>query len=211
MTLVIAADIAVTKRRNSGHYNNESLELRSLDEYDSFAQRCIAKYASNTAAACMLNSEDAIDYVRTEIMEADCKFDASHGCTRAYFLISNAKYAIFRWLKRLGQTPYEVSLNMTLSEKQRHQQLYTTIPDDKTEKPDDIVADKEQETAQSFVMRILTEGCLSDTQRQCIYMQYIDDLTQAEIARRLNISREAVRQNVNRGLNNLRNQYADKE
>jgi len=45
---------------------------------------------------------------------------------------------------------------------------------------------------------------LTERQLQCIEMQYIDGMSQADIARHFNVSREAIRVCVDKGLDRIR-------
>jgi RNA polymerase sigma factor (sigma-70 family) len=71
--------------------------------------------------------------------------------------------------------------------------------------PADIAIQNETEkNLTDTVEQLLSEAPLSDKQKKQIYMYYFEEKTLSEIGKNFNVSREAVRQNIKRGLELIR-------
>lgn len=55
-----------------------------------------------------------------------------------------------------------------------------------------------------LIDQILSSNILTDKQKEQIKMYYLDEMTLAEIGAKFNITREAVRQNIKKGIQAIR-------
>ena len=83
--------------------------------------------------------------------------------------------------------------------------LSKTIPDHKSSDPLDIIMEKEEkQNLKENLKNILESDILNDKQRNQIKMYYYEGNTLSQIGKKFGVSREAVRQNIKRGLQNIR-------
>ena len=53
--------------------------------------------------------------------------------------------------------------------------------------------------------KALNSGIISEKQKQQLMMYYFDDMTLSQICKKFNVSREAIRQNIKRAIQLIRN------
>ena len=83
--------------------------------------------------------------------------------------------------------------------------LSKTIADDKSSNPLDIIMEQEEkDNLKQNLKDILESDILNDKQRNQIKMYYYENKTLSQIGKVFGVSREAVRQNIKRGLQNIR-------
>jgi RNA polymerase sigma factor (sigma-70 family) len=81
------------------------------------------------------------------------------------------------------------------------EEISLDVEDSKQQQPIDILMDNEYKTIlQNNLEEMLNNELLSEKQKEQIKMYYYDDMTLSEIGKQFNISREAVRQNIKRGI-----------
>ena len=207
MTVVLWG-INVSKRLESGNLSSTpEIEERmlSLDDYYEVARRCISAFASGTVRSSMLKSEDAMSFVAEHLMYASCRWEAEGGRTLHSYLNQCAIWAIRRWIliSKNAMKHSCVSLNQDNNDEQN--QLYNIISDG-SEQPVDELCRKEEEAA----IRSIMDSELTDRQRECIELIYIQGFSGADAARKLGISRQAVEQCTTKGLTKIRTTLNDK-
>ena len=80
---------------------------------------------------------------------------------------------------------------------------------DRSLSPLDILIENENESnIKNDIKQLMDSSLLSDKQKEQIKMYYFDQQTLSKIGKSFGISREAVRQNIKRGLESIRNYAA---
>jgi RNA polymerase sigma factor (sigma-70 family) len=179
----------------------------SLSTYISLAKKTIAKFAPkfyNGLSTEMLKSEEAISDVATAIMYADWRFDpdrvGASGKQKTLYSYRNqcAIWAIQTYITSKYKKQKCLSIDNYINDDNTHAHL---IVDKKQKDPLEIAIQNESAEDLSFALdSILNSSIISEKQRKQIYMYYFEDKTLSEIGKVFNVSREAVRQNIKRGL-----------
>ena len=163
----------------------------SLDEYREIARRLIISMRHKFGPVCnsILNSEDAMTNITTQIMLADWKFDG-RGSKKGYRK-SIAHYAIMSFITKNNKGGRHIgSLNAPLSSMDDSSELIKVIQDKMVDQPSKAIEDRE------FANYLMNCPNLTDKQRDCTYKYYIEDRNMQDIADESGITREAVRQSI---------------
>lgn len=182
-----------------------------LSTYISLAKKTISKFAPkfyNGLSSEMLKNEEAISDVATAIMYADWRFDPNRtgqsGQQKTLYSYRNqcAIWAIQTYITSKYKKQKCFSIDNQMEDDSTHAQL---ICDKKQMDPAEIAI--QNETDQNLIDTIdllMNTAPLSEKQKQQIYMYYFEDKTLSEIGKEFGVSREAVRQNIKRGLELIR-------
>lgn len=179
----------------------------TMASYLKLAKMTISKFGPkfyNGLSAEMLANPDAISDVAAAIMTADWKFDPNRsgksGQKKTLYSYRNqcALWAIKTYItNKYKKKKDKMSLDFNLSEDS--DSMNSTMVDVKNPNPLSILLDQEKtEIIQSSIETLLS--CLSEKQKQQIIMYYLEDKTLEEIGKKFNVTREAIRQNIKRGL-----------
>jgi RNA polymerase sigma factor (sigma-70 family) len=184
----------------------------SLSSYISLAKKTISKFGPkfyNGLALEMLQNEEAISDIATALMYADWRFDENRvgktGLKKTKYSYRNqcALWAIKTYVTNKYKGRKHLSLDRTLGESSDDNGYDYTISGSQT--PDNIIMKEEEETILSDTINsLLASDLLSEKQRQQIKMYYFDNYTLSKIGKHFGVSREAVRQNIKRGLDTIR-------
>lgn len=183
-----------------------------LSTYISLAKKTISKFAPkfyNGLSSEMLKNEEAISDVATAIMYADWRFDAnrtgSSGQQKTLYSYRNqcAIWAIQTFITNKYKKKKCLSIdNHFDNDDSTRAQL---IKDNKQSDPLDIIINNETQTNLSNTVELLLNSpALSDKQKEQIRMYYFEEKTLSQIGKKYNVSREAIRQNIKRGLDLIR-------
>lgn len=190
----------------------DSTQFDSLSTYISLAKKTISKFAPgfyNGLSTEMLQNDDAVSDVATALMYADWRFDdnriGKHGQKKTRYSYRNqcAIWAIKTYITNKYKQKKYYSLD---HDNDNDQTMNSMIQDHKQQCPLDIIIDDEYHSNLSIDIDILlNSSALSDKQKQQIRMYYFEDKTLSEIGKVFGVSREAVRQNIKRGLDTIKN------
>lgn len=189
-----------------------SKQFESLHTYVTLAKKTISKFAPkfyNGLSAEMLSNEEAISDVATALMYADWRFDnnrvGKHGQKKTLYSYRN-QCAIWA-IKTYITTKYKQKKHYSLDQDNNNdQKLDALISDAKQQCPLDILIDQEhQSNLEHDIAALFASSALSEKQKQQIHMYYFEDKTLSEIGKQFGVSREAVRQNIKRGLETIKN------
>jgi RNA polymerase sigma factor (sigma-70 family) len=207
-------DIVSVGRQKIKYQDHSNIQFESLSFYITLAQKTIAKFAKNfssTLAKEMLSSEDAISNVANCIMMADWRWDKDRigdsGQQKSKYSYRNqcAIWAIKSYITRKNtknNKAHKVEIDTCMDKE--FLSLLDILPD-KTEPPIDILIKEEKKYITSkLIDEILSNNILSCRQVECLRLYYIEDLTFSEIGKKFNITREAVRQNIKKSLEKIR-------
>lgn len=185
----------------------EKTQFDSLDSYISLAKKTISKFGPkfyNGLSVEMLKNEEAISDVATALMYADWRFDANRegksGQKKTLYSYRNqcAIWAIKTYITNKYKKRKDYSMDF---DNDSDQTMNALIADNKQKQPIDIILENEQSIELSKSMEALLDNdVLSSKQKQQIRMYYFDNATLSTIGKKFGVSREAVRQNIKRGL-----------
>jgi RNA polymerase sigma factor (sigma-70 family) len=186
----------------------ENQEFDSLNVYIDLAKKTISKFAGSLKKE-MLSNEDAVSDVASAIMIGDWKWDANRkgktGKSKTRYSYRNqcAIWAIQTYTTKKYKAPKSRSLNYANDSEsgQVGDIISSSIKD-----PCEIAIEKEySENLSKDIRDILNSELISDKQRQYIELYYFEGYTLEKIGKRFNITREAVRQNINKSLEKIKN------
>lgn len=188
-----------------------------MSEYVSLAKKTINKFAPqfyNGLNKEMLSSEDAVSDIATAIMYADWRYDpersGSSGLKKTLYSYRNqcAIWAIQTYITNKYKKPkkYEnMSLNFTSSDDADSISYHDTIADSKQPEPVDLLINAEHNENMKYDLEVLLDsGIITDKQKQQLKMYYMEDMTLSQIGKNFGVSREAIRQNIKRAIENIR-------
>lgn len=184
----------------------------SLNTYISLAKKTIAKFAPKFytgLSAEMLQNEEAISDVATAIMYADWRFDETRtgktGKKKTLYSYRNqcAIWAIKTYITNKYKSRKHLSLD---HDNDADLKLDSIIADNKQISPLDTLIESEYRTnLSSDIEALFSNSALSSKQKEQIMLYYFEDKTLSEIGKQFGVSREAVRQNIKRGLEIIKN------
>lgn len=185
----------------------ETKQFDSLDSYISLAKKTISKFAPkfyNGLSKEMLMNEEAISDVATAIMYADWRYDDTRvgktGMKKTKYSYRNqcAIWAIKTYITNKYRSN---SKTQSIHSMKDDEDVSVDLIDIKQRQPQDILMEIEfYDILKNNLEELLNNELLSEKQKQQIKMYYYDDMTLSEIGKKFNISREAVRQNIKRGI-----------
>lgn len=166
--------------------------METLDWYLKNAENAIRKFAGGTR---LIKDEDAIAFVARFMMDADCKYDGKTG-TREGFRWKYAEYAVKTIISRRKNKKKTISIN-------------TERGDDGFKFENSLTRDKASNNPNNNiipdVIHLVNNAVyLNDREKGCIKANFIDAKNYQEIADDLGITRERVRQIVDKALYKIR-------
>jgi RNA polymerase sigma factor (sigma-70 family) len=184
----------------------------NLSVYLDLAKKTINKFAPKFISQEMLASNDAVSDVATAIMYADWRFDPDRpgktGAKKTLYSYRNqcAIWAIKTYISnkyKNNKSTQQYSLDYHIDD--NHNKLVDQIADNKSADPVDILIKNENEyiIAES-IQNLLNSEMLSEKQREQIRLYYIENQTLANIGKKYGVSREAVRQNIKRAIDSIK-------
>jgi RNA polymerase sigma factor (sigma-70 family) len=189
----------------------QNKNFEALSFYINLAKKTISKFAPkfyNGLSTEMLKSEEAISDIATALMYADWRYDENRkgktGLQKTLYSYRNqcAIWAIKTYVTNKYRQHKVSSLDFELEDDKF---LDSTIKDNKARSPLDIAIDTEYaDNLSSCITNLLDNNLLSDKQKKQIQMYYFEDKTLSEIGKEFGVSREAVRQNIKRGLETIK-------
>lgn len=186
----------------------EDIKFDNMNVYLNLAKKIINKFAGSLSKE-MLKSEDAISDVASAIMQGDWKWDSNRtgktGQKKSRYSYRNqcAIWAIQTYATKKYKAPKKSSIDFAKDEDSAN--IKDTIPS-KEKDPYTILSQKESDyNFKQDLNDILNSDIISDRQRQFIKLYYFEGYTLEKVGRQFNITREAVRQNINKALESIRN------
>lgn len=174
--------------------------MLTVAEYHVLARRIIGRWAPSHIKASMLNSEDAIDFVAHLVMIGDWNFDESQSTIETH-RGNCGKHAIQNYMKTLGRQNKNYSKNFL--DDNNEVNAYHSVPDENAPQPFDRMELLESSEDMKRDLSILL-GNLNKTQRACVMMHLIDEMSMGDISKELKITREGVRRAIVDGVEIMR-------
>jgi RNA polymerase sigma factor (sigma-70 family) len=198
--------------------NHKDIQFDDLGEYVLLAKKSIAKFSNKFyqgLSSKMLKDEDAISSVATAIMMADWRWDADYkneqGTKKTKYSYRNqcALWAIQTYVskdhkknKKFKKKVY--SLNHVLGDDESDAtQSFTE--DSRILNPEEALIEKEnKEQLSNLINNLLSLDCLTARQKDYIRLYYFESYTFEKIGQKYGITREAVRQGLNKAIDTIR-------
>ena len=193
--------------------DHTSIKFDDLKTYLLLAKKAISKFGPkfyNGLAAKMLKDEDAIASIANAIMMADWRWDENrtglNGAKKTKYSYRN-QCALWAMQTYVSKEHKHTNKNKvySLDYSDDDTDLHGLSPDLDTNKPDTIVMQQEEkDNLSSLIQQLLSLNSLSDRQKDYIRLYYFESNTFEQIGQKYGITREAVRQGLNKALDILR-------
>ena len=198
--------IGEQKLKYRGYENKEFLPLY---DYILMAKKIVSKLSSQYNRQ-LLNTEDVISYVANAIMMADWRWDneyqSKEGRKKDLYSYRNqcAIWAIKTLVSKNKKKKKVYSLDETIGSSDDRNN-FDFLEDGKYIDPCTALCDQEINSALCEDIKVLLNNdLLSEKQRQYIELYYFKGLTLEKIGNQFGVTREAVRQSLNKALVKLR-------
>lgn len=191
----------------------------SLKEYLLIAQKLIAKLAPPTIKTKMLRDEDAISHVAHAIMMADWKWNPDYKSpsgrvkTKKSYRVARAIWAMSEYIEKYHNRKFTLSLSYDYGKSSSNKDvpLSGLLEDIKSSNPMDICEKKDEALSTSvLVSSLLASHHLTPRQSSYISEYFLKDKTLQEVGDIHGVTREAVRQGINKGLSKLQQNHREK-
>lgn len=194
--------------------DHSTINFDSLDNYMLLAKKSISKFANQIysgLATKMLKDEDAIASVSNAIMMADWRWDENYqndkGTKKTRYSYRNqcALWAIQTYVsknykknKKFKNKIYSLDY---IVENNDDSSVHSFTEDNKSLSPEEILMKKEDKEELSHLLdSLLNLNCLSTRQKDYIKLYYFESYTFEKIGQKYGITREAVRQGLNKAI-----------
>ena len=189
-------------------------KFENLSVYLGLAKKTISKFAPQFYPGLrmeLLNNDDAVSDIAHAIMQADWKWDANRkgheGKTKSKYSYRNqcAIWAIKTYIsQKYKKKNSNLSLDAVITDDEGNT-FAQSLHDNSSNDPYILVSEKEQsDNLKTIINRLISSDLLTDKQRQQIRMYYFEDKTLLEIGNTFGVTREAIRQNIQKGINRIR-------
>lgn len=199
--------------------DHNSIQFDSLETYLLLAKKAISKFANqfyNGLATKMLKDEDAISSVANAIMMADWRWDDNYqndrGTKKTKYSYRNqcALWAIQTLVtknKKLNKKHIKTySLDFILDENHDGLSAHDLTEDTRVKNPEEISIENENnKNLTDLIEKLLSTDYLTDRQKDYIRLYYFESYTFEKIGQKYGITREAVRQGLNKAIDIIRN------
>jgi len=190
----------------------ETRQFEDLSTYVLLAKKVISKFAPNFYSGLakeLLNNEDAIADIASALMTADWKWDKDRtgfeGKKKTRYSYRNqcGLWAIKTYVSNKYKKKRKLSIDNISSDDMKT--YASNIPDTSACDPAQLAMDKEQkQNLRNTIGSLLNCQLLSDKQRNQIYKYYFEKKTLLQIGKEYGVTREAIRQNIQKGLNKIK-------
>lgn len=194
----------------------ENKQFENLSTYILLAKKVISKFAPqfyNGLQKELLSNEDAISDIASALMTADWKWDKDrtgfNGQSKTRYSYRNqcGLWAIKTYISnKYKKKNHKLSIDNITNDDMKT--FASNIKDESFCDPCEILSQKEEEAnLKNTIQQLLASPLLSEKQKTQIYKYYFEEKTLVQIGNEYGVTREAVRQNIQKGLNKIR-EYA---
>jgi RNA polymerase sigma factor (sigma-70 family) len=199
--------------------NHKDVRFDSLQNYILLAKKAISKFGNqfyNGLSIKMLRDEEAISSIANALMMADWRWDDNYvnakGTKKTKYSYRNqcALWAIQTYVTKnhkFGKSKKNktTSLDFNIGSDHDSATIESMTQDKKTTSPIDVLIEEEKQTELSLLIEnMLSLECISSRQKDYIKLYYFEGYTFEKIGKKYNITREAVRQGLNKAMNIIR-------
>lgn len=186
--------------------------FEDLSTYIILAKKIISKFAPKFYGSLrqeLLNNEDAISDIASALMFADWRWDSNR---KGFNGKSKTKYSYRNqcgiWAIKTYLTNKYKKSNRSLSLQNTEGESDISFAEniaDNTSDPAILIEEKEHaEQLSNNINDLLSSGIISDKQKNQIIEYYFNDKTLSQIGKDFGVTREAVRQNIQKGLSKIK-------
>jgi RNA polymerase sigma factor (sigma-70 family) len=199
-------------KQKISYKDHKEIKFDSLSSYIVLAKKAISKF-SHSMSSKMLKDEDAVAAVANALMMADWRWDENYknkqGTKKTKYSYRNqcAIWAIQTYLSKEYQKnkKFKNIYSLDYSFDNEDGSVHNSVEDKKRLTPEDITIEKEQkDNSEKLVKMILSLDCISDRQKDYIELYYLHSKTFDFIGKKYGITREAVRQGLNKAISTIR-------
>ena len=187
-------------------------QFENLDTYILLAKKIISKFAPGFHSGLqkeLLSNEDAISDIASALMTADWKWDKNRtgfeGKSKTRYSYRNqcGLWAIQTYVSnKYKKKNIKLSIDNISSDDMKT--YSNNIKDNSACHPLDIAINKEEkENLKILIGSLLNSAILSEKQRKQIYKYYFEEKTLLQIGIEYGVTREAVRQNIQKGIKKI--------
>jgi RNA polymerase sigma factor (sigma-70 family) len=190
------------------------VQYETLANYLLMAKKMITKFAPkyySTLAQEMLHDEGAIADVAHSIMMADWKWNPLYRSkkntvrTKRSYRNQRAIWAIKDYISKRKCNGYVFSLSYENPRSDDPTPLSGLLQDKKAYNPSTLAENADEvEYSQKLIETLLKCEVITNKQKEYIVSYYLDSQTLQEVGTKYGVSREAVRQGINHGLDTFR-------
>jgi RNA polymerase sigma factor (sigma-70 family) len=197
--------------------NHNDVVFDSLENYVLLAKKSISKFCKQFyqgLSTKMLKDEDAISSVANAMMMADWRWDENYqnekGTKKTKYSYRNqcALWAIQTYVTKNLKKNHKLNKVYSLdymSDNDENASAHSYTADTRTMSPEDIIILKEnEEELKKLIESLLSLNCLTERQKDYIKLYYFESYTFDKIGQKYGITREAVRQGLNKALETIR-------
>lgn len=188
------------------------MEFQTLNTYRTIAQKAVRKLAPKFYPALameIINNDEAFGEIVNAIITADWKWDENRigketGKKKTLYSYRNqcVIWALKTYITNKYKTNKSVSINRTRSNDDGS--FDDQVEDIRNIDPADIVMNMELESnRQKLVNELFNSSILTEKQKEQIKLYYFHNQTLSEIGSKYGTTREAVRQNIKKGLKSI--------
>ena len=179
------------------------MEFDTLSNYTNIAKKTISKFASKFypgLAKEMLSNEETVSEIASAIMFADWNWDQNRKGK-----ITGKGKSMYSYRNQCAIWAIKTYITNKYKKSKKHQKQTEHFVNNYKESyglnPADIYEEKEYfENLSTDVKDLLTNAPLTNKQRQQLSMYYFEDKTLSEIGKEFGVTREAIRQNINKAI-----------
>jgi RNA polymerase sigma factor (sigma-70 family) len=187
-------------------------QFDSLSTYITLAKKIVSKFAPTFYGSLrqeLLNNDDAIADIASAIMVGDWKWDKDrvgfNGKSKTKYSYRN-QCGIWAIKTYLTNKYRKQNTHYSLDNVDAYDINFTNnIPDNIEYDPATLLENKESDSLlKSNINNLLNSGIITDKQREQIRLYYFEEKTLSEIGNIFGVTREAIRQNIQKGLARIR-------
>lgn len=188
------------------------MEFEKLSTYRTIAQKAVRKLAPKfypALATEIINNDEAFGDIVNAIITADWKWDSSRTgkiTGKKKTLYSYRNQCVIWALKTYITNKYKTNRSVALNRTKSNDDIFfdDQIEDSRNTDPADIVMNMEYENnRQDLIAQLFDSNILTDKQKEQIRLYYFHNQTLSEIGSKYGTTREAVRQNIKKGLESI--------
>lgn len=188
------------------------MEFETLSTYRTIAQKAVRKLAPKfypSLAIEIINNDEAFGDIVNAVITADWKWDSSRigkETGKQKTLYSYRNQCVIWALKTYVTNKYKTNRSIALNRTKSNEDISfdDQIEDTRSSDPADIVMNTEHEDRrQELINELFNSNILTDKQKDQIRLYYFHNQTLSEIGSKYGTTREAVRQNIKKGLESI--------
>ena len=190
-------------------------QFETLSTYTMLAKKIISKFSPSFYSNLrqeLLSNDEAISEIAEAIMIADWRWDKNRtgheGKSKTKYSYRNqcGLWAIKTYVSnKYKKKNINFSIHNEISSSGESKSFAENMKEKTPSDPYLLLAEKEEkELISKYISDILSSEILSDKQRDQIKEYYFNDKTLLEIGNEYGVTREAIRQNIQKGLTKIR-------